>query len=87
MKYLQRVRRSSWKGWVQVKGDGCDEKGHKHSKPIPTNIPMLLYCENNGGMSLCLVEENIPRFLSTAPKDHGHFTAQLYLKCIIEWAY
>lgn len=83
MEYLQH-------GTVELKGMNPSQrrrllrKAHKHSKSVPTEILMLLYCENNCGMSLCLVEEDIPRFLNAAPEDPGHFAAQLCLRCLME---
>ena len=48
---------------------------------------MLRYEEHNKAQSICLVEEEIPRFLSAAHKDHGHYAAQLCLSFLVGWAY
>lgn len=70
MEYLQH-------GTVELKGMNPSQrrrllrKAHKHSKSVPTEILMLLYCENNCGTSLCLVEEDIPRFLNAAQHSYA----------------
>ena len=57
-------------GTVELEGMHRDQrrrlvrKAQRYPKSAPTEIPMLLYRENSGGMSLCLVQEGIPRFLT-----------------------
>lgn len=48
---------------------------------------VLRYHENNGSMSLCLIEEEISRFLNAAHEDHGHFGAALAMDYLVGRAY
>lgn len=62
-------------------------KARRYTLSPATDIPMLRYEEHNGAQSICLVEEEIPRFLSAAHEDHGHYAAQLCLSFLVGRAY
>jgi len=51
----------------------------------PDRHPMLQYREYNGSKSICLVEGEITRFLSTAHEDHGHFATQSIFHLTFAW--
>lgn len=63
------------------------KKSQRYTLLDPTYIPMLQYRENNGSKSICLVEDEITRFLSAAHEDHGHFAAQLCLGFVVGRVY
>ena len=62
-------------------------KAQRYSLSEATDIPMLRYREHNGALSICLVDEEIPRFLNAVHEDHGHYTAQLCLNFLMGRAY
>ena len=62
-------------------------KAVRYTLSPATDIPMLRYEEHNGARSICLIEEEIPRFLNAAHEDHGHYAAQLCLSFLVGRAY
>lgn len=43
------------------------------------DIPSLCYHENNGALSICILDSEIKQFLAAAHENHGHFAAELSL--------
>ena len=59
----------------------------QYKLPTPATTSHLLFTEANGRDSICIVEEEIPRFLHPAHEDHGHYSAALTLEFLIGRAY
>ena len=47
----------------------------------------LRYIETTGASSICIIEEEIPRFLRAAHEDHGHYAAALTLDYLMGRVY
>ena len=55
--------------------------------PSHADTQYLLYVEPTGSHSICIIEEEIHRFLSAAHEDHGYYSAALILDFLIGRAY
>ena len=63
-------------------------KAKRYTLPEAQDMPNVLkYTEITGATSICLVEEEIPRMLSAAHEDHGHFGTELTLDFLVGRAY
>lgn len=51
------------------------------------DISSLCYCENNGTLSICILDSEIKQFLAAAHKNHRHFTVELSLDFLINQTY
>jgi hypothetical protein len=54
-------------------------KAKRFRLPSQSESKHLQYTEATGASSICLVEEEIPRFLKAAHEDHGHYASSLTL--------
>ena len=62
-------------------------KAKSYLMPSHRDSQKLRYIEANGSTSICIIEEEVPRFLKAAHEDHGHYAAALTLDFLIGRAY